>query len=62
MRKVEDDVDDILNDYSTKEKDKIQALNNYLWEEGKAQRKVPLIIGLDGRFYITDHHHMGWAV
>jgi len=62
MVSVEEDVNDILDDYSTKKRDKIQALNNYLWEEGKAQRKVPLIIGLDGRFYITDHHHMSWAV
>lgn len=62
MVKVEGDVDDTLDDYGTRGSDKIQALNNYLWEKGKAQRKVPLIIGLDGRFYITDHHHMSWAV
>lgn len=62
MVSVEDDVDDILEGYGTRGSDKVQALNNYLWEKGKTQRKVPLIIGLDGRFYITDHHHMSWAV
>jgi hypothetical protein len=62
MVKVEDEVDDILDGYETKKKDKIQALNDYLWEKGKTQRKVPLIIGLDGRFYITDHHHLSWSV
>ncbi len=62
MLSVEEDVNKTLEDHSTTKKDKIQALNNYLWDKDKPQRKVPLIIGLDGRFYITDHHHLGWAV
>jgi hypothetical protein len=59
-KRINDKIKGKLGKHPSKKK-VAKELNHYLMAKPE-KRAFPLVIGPEGRFYITDHHHLGTAV